>query len=362
MHDYDSLLFVSFGGPERPQDVMPFLENVTRGRNVPRERLLAVAEHYQHFGGKSPINEQNRALIAALEQDFRAHGIELPIYFGNRNWSPFLKDALSQMKTDGRRRALAFITSAYSSYSGCRQYLEDIERARAEVEGAPSVEALRRFFNHPAFIDACVARAQTAWQELSSELGADRSRARIVFTAHSIPLSMARGCDYEKQLRANSALIAERLAQSSTEIAPGDLTPSALPWDLVWQSRSGPPEVPWLEPDILDHLRTLHEGGVPGVLIAPIGFLTDHVEVLYDLDEEARKLCQQLGMAMRRAATVGTHPRFVEMIRSLVLERLRGAPLLGVGPLAPPPTVCSGSCCPRPERPAAKPPNAGGTR
>ena len=341
MHAYDALLFVSFGGPERPEDVMPFLENVTRGRNVPRERLLSVAEHYQHFGGKSPINEQNRALIAALEQDFRAHGIDLPIYFGNRNWSPFLKDALEQMKADGRQRALAFITSAYSSYSGCRQYLEDIERARAAVEAAPSVEALRRFFNHPAFIAACLERVQAAWQELGQELGAARSGARIVFTAHSIPQSMAQSCDYERQLRANSALIAERLSHPD--------------WDLVWQSRSGPPEVPWLEPDILDHLRALHARGVPGVLIAPIGFLTDHVEVLYDLDQEARALCQELRLPMRRAATVGTHPRFVEMIRLLVLERLRGAPLLGVGSLPAPPAVCAATCCPRPERPARPP-------
>ncbi|HEU4577960.1 MAG TPA: ferrochelatase [Polyangiaceae bacterium] len=346
MSHYDSLLFVSFGGPERPEDVMPFLENVTRGRNVPRERLLAVAEHYQHFGGKSPINEQNRALIAALGQDFRAHGIELPIYFGNRNWAPFLPDALKQMQADGRRRALAFITSAYSSYSGCRQYLEDIERARAALPGAPEVHALRRFFNHPAFLDACAARAEAAWSELGSELGARRSDARIVFTAHSIPLSMARSCDYERQLRANGQLIAERLAQSS---GGGELA-----WDLVWQSRSGPPEVPWLEPDILDHLRALHAQRVSGVLIAPIGFLTDHVEVLYDLDEEARQLCAELGMPLRRAATVGTHPRFVEMIRQLVLERLQGAPVLSVGPLPAPPGVCAPGCCPRPERPGPR--------
>jgi ferrochelatase len=353
MPHYDSLLFVSFGGPEKPEDVMPFLENVTRGRNVPRERLLAVAEHYQHFGGKSPINEQNRALIAALEQDFRAHGIDLPIYFGNRNWMPFLPDALQQMQADGRKRALGFITSAYSSYSGCRQYLEDIERARAAVPGAPEVEALRRFFNHPAFLDACTARAEVAWRELGAELGAARAGARIVFTAHSIPQSMARSCDYERQLRANGQLIAERLAQLSGERG-------ALGWDLVWQSRSGPPEVPWLEPDILDHLRTLHAQGVTGVMIAPIGFLTDHVEVLYDLDEEARQLCGEFGMPMRRAATVGTHPRFVEMIRQLVLERLQGMPLLSVGPLPAPANVCAPGCCPRPERPAPRGPGATG--
>jgi ferrochelatase len=354
MSHYDSLLFVSFGGPERPEDVMPFLENVTRGRNVPRERLLAVAEHYQHFGGKSPINEQNRALIAALEQDFREHGIDLPIYFGNRNWMPFLPDALKQMQADGRQRALAFITSAYSSYSGCRQYLEDIERARAQVPGAPQVEALRRFFNHPAFLDACTARAEAAWRELAAELGEQRAQARVVFTAHSIPLSMARSCDYERQLRANGQLIAERLAQSSGAGASGERT--ELGWDLVWQSRSGPPEVPWLEPDILDHLRTLRAQGVSGVMIAPIGFLTDHVEVLYDLDEEARQLCGELGLPLRRAATVGTHPRFVEMIRQLVLERLNGAPVLSVGPLPAPAAACAPGCCPRPERPTPRGP------
>jgi ferrochelatase len=341
MPEYDALLFVSFGGPERPEDVMPFLENVTRGRNVPRERLLSVAEHYHHFGGKSPINEQNRALIAALEQDFRAHGIQLPIYFGNRNWAPYLKDAMAAMTAAGHQRTLAFITSAYSSYSGCRQYQEDIERARAAVPGAPSVEVLRRFFNHPSFIAACVDRAAAAWQELGAELGSARSHARIVFTAHSIPVSMAQGCSYERQLLSNSRLIAERLGHPH--------------WDLVWQSRSGPPEVPWLEPDILDHLRTLHARGVSGVMIAPIGFLTDHIEVLYDLDEEARQLCASLRLPMRRAATVGTHPSFVEMIRLLVLERLQGAAQQGVGSLPPAPAVCAATCCPRPERPARPP-------
>jgi ferrochelatase len=339
---YDALLFVSFGGPERPEDVIPFLENVTRGRGIPRERLDTVAEHYQHFGGKSPINEQNRALIARVSDELAARGLRLPIYFGNRNWAPFLADAVADMKRDGVRHALAFITSAYSSYSSCRQYLDDIERARAAVPDAPPVDALRRFFNHPGFVDACTERARAAGDELALQLGESaRARARIVFTAHSIPSSMARSCDYEKQLRANAALIAERLGHDR--------------WDLVWQSRSGPPSVPWLEPDILDHLRSLHAEGVPGVLIAPIGFLCDHVEVLYDLDVEARALCTELGMPMVRAATVGTHPAFVRMIVDLVLERLHGLALQSVGPLPPCPHVCAAGCCPRPERPAATP-------
>lgn len=337
---HDALLFVSFGGPERPEDVMPFLENVTRGRGIPRERLESVAEHYHHFGGKSPINEQNRALIARVSEELAARGIRLPIYFGNRNWTPLLADAVADMKRDGVQRALAFITSAYSSYSGCRQYLGDIEEARAAVPGAPPVDALRRFFNHPGFIDACVDRVRAAYDELGASIGeAAKARARLVFTAHSIPSAMARSCDYEKQLRANGALIAERLGHEG--------------WDLVWQSRSGPPSVPWLEPDILEHLRALHGAGVPGVVIAPIGFLCDHVEVLYDLDVEARASCSELGLPMARAATVGTHPAFVRMIVDLVLERMQGSAPESVGPLPPCPNVCAPGCCPRPERPAA---------
>jgi ferrochelatase len=340
--DYDALLFVSFGGPERPEDVMPFLENVTRGRGIPRERLESVAEHYHHFGGKSPINEQNRALIARVSEELAARSIRLPIYFGNRNWAPLLGDAVADMKRDGVRRALAFITSAYSSYSSCRQYLDDIEQARAAVPDAPPVDALRRFFNHPGFVDACVDRVRTADHELGRQIGEGaRARAHIVFTAHSIPSSMAQSCDYEQQLRANAALIAERLGYER--------------WELVWQSRSGPPSVPWLEPDILDHLRSLHAEGVPGVVIAPIGFLCDHVEVLYDLDVEARALCSELGMPMARAATVGTHPTFVRMIVDLVLERVHGLPPQSIGPLPPCPLVCAPGCCPRPQRPGPAP-------
>lgn len=339
MPEYDALLVVSFGGPERPEEVMPFLENVTRGRGIPRQRLESVAEHYHHLGGRSPINDQNRALISALRPALVNEGLKLPIYFGNRNWAPLLEDAVREMKADGVRRALAFITSAYSSYSGCRQYLGDIEQARAAVEGAPVIEPLRRFFNHPAFLDACTERVQAAWVQLGASLSpSQRAEARLVFTAHSIPLSMAATCDYEAQLRANAAVIAERLAHPH--------------WDLVWQSRSGPPQVPWLTPDILDHVRALHARGTPGLVIAPIGFLSDHVEVLYDLDEEARLLCEELRLPMTRAGTVGTHPRFVETIVELVLERARGATPRAIGPLPAPPRDCAAGCCPRPPRPA----------
>jgi len=347
MPAYDALLFVSFGGPERKEEVLPFLENVTRGRGIPPERLASVAEHYYHLGGKSPINDQNRALILALERDLQAHGVRLPIYFGNRNWQPLLADTVAEMKAAGVQRALAFITSAYSSYSGCRQYLEDIERARALVPDAPVIEPLRRFFNHPGFLEATVERVGAAVAELLKGIGpSEASRARIAFTAHSVPRSMADTCDYQRQLLANSAFVAERVGH--------------LPWELVWQSRSGPPQVPWLEPDILDHLRRLHAEGTSGVVIAPIGFLSDHVEVLYDLDEEARQLCQELGMPMARAATVGTHPRFVDTIRELILERMENQPARSLGVLPAPPTVCAPGCCPRPVRPAAGEPKARG--
>lgn len=335
---YDALVLVSFGGPERPEDVMPFLENVTRGRGIPRERLASVAEHYHHFGGRSPLNDQNRALIAALRADFATHGIDLPIFFGNRNWHPFLADTVAEMRASGVRRALAFVTSAYSSYSGCRQYLEDIARARAAVADAPTIEPLRRFFNHPDFVTATIDRVRAAWEELRAGLAPGAgAAARLVFTAHSVPRTMAEGCTYERELRATAALVAEHLGHDR--------------WDLVWQSRSGPPQVPWLEPDVLDHVRTLHAERVPGIVIAPIGFLSDHVEVLYDLDVEARHLCDALGMPMVRAATVGTHPSFVACVRELVRERTDGTPARSVGPLPPSPDVCAPDCCPAPRRP-----------
>lgn len=344
MPKYDALLLVSFGGPEAPDEVMPFLENVTRGRGVPRERLEAVAEHYMHFGGKSPINAQNRELIAALQRELARSGPKLPIYFGNRNWHPMLHRAIEQMRDDGVHSALALVTSAYSSYSGCRQYREDIEKARESVEGAPHVEPLRRFFNHPGFVDACTDRVQAALTELGAA-PAGAPPPRIAFTAHSIPLSMASSCDYRDQLEANAELISERVGVAD--------------WDVVWQSRSGPPHVPWLEPDILDHLRALRERGTRQVVVAPIGFLSDHLEVLYDLDVEARALAEELGLSMARAGTAGTHPRLVEGLVQLVRERTEGAPLLSVGRLPARPVACAADCCPPPVRPRPGAPRPG---
>ncbi|QDU89965.1 Ferrochelatase [Pirellulimonas nuda] len=327
---YDSFLLVSFGGPEGPADVMPFLENVLRGKNVPRERMLEVEAHYQHFGGVSPINAQNRTLIASLRAEFDAAGVDLPIYWGNRNWDPLLPDTLRQMAADGRRRALAFFTSAFSCYSGCRQYRENIAAAREEVgAGAPVVEKLRMCFNHPGFIEPNAQNVRTCLEQVPPER---RGEALVLFTAHSIPLSMAENCRYEAQLNEASRLVAEGAG--------------APRWRLVYQSRSGPPHQPWLEPDVCDFLREEHaRGGLNDVVILPIGFVSDHMEVMFDLDTEARDLCEELGVNMLRAPTVGTHPRFVSMIRELVTERIAGDEKPALGAFGPSHDVCPADCC-----------------
>jgi len=306
---FDALLLVSFGGPVQREDVIPFLENVLRGRDVPRERLLEVASHYYHFGGRSPINDQNRVLIAALGK-----AVKIPIYWGNRNWHPLLADSVRQMREDGIRRAIAFPTSAFGSYSGCRQYLENIERARAEVgEGAPEIVKIPPFSGHPLFLEAMTDRVRTALAELPG--------ARVVFTAHSVPVSMAQASPYVEQLEAASRSVAEAAGASG--------------WKLVYQSRSGPPTQPWLGPDICDYLRES-----PGdTVIAPIGFLSDHMEVIYDLDTEARAVCEELGIRMVRAGTVGTHPAIIRMIAELIETE---------------PDPCAATCCPAPQRPAIK--------
>ncbi|HEY3939320.1 MAG TPA: ferrochelatase [Bryobacteraceae bacterium] len=331
---YDAILLVSFGGPEGREDVLPFLENVTRGRNVPKERLLKVAEHYYHFGGVSPINDQCRELMAALRKELDEYGIRLPIYWGNRNWRPFLDGALREMRSDGVKHALALVTSAYSSYSSCRQYRENIAAAQADAgEGAPKVDKLRVFYNHPGFIEACADRVREARSQFTAN-GVDND-VHLVSTAHSIPLALAQSSDYEKQLCETTRLVAE---------AAGLAT-----WDLVYQSRSGPPNQPWLEPDILEHLRRLHEQGVRNVIAAPLGFLSDHLEVLYDLDYEAQALADRLGIKMVRAATVGTHPAFLRALRELISERLcPNEPKLAIGFYGPNHDVCPPDCCPAP--------------
>jgi ferrochelatase len=339
---FDALLLLSFGGPEGPDDVMPFLRNVTRGRGIPDERLAEVAEHYAHFRGVSPINEQNRALIAALRTELAAHDIELPIYWGNRNWKPYVADAVRHMRDDGVQHALVFATSATSSYSGCRQYRDDLAQARRMAgEGAPDLVKLRHFFDHPGFVAAHADGVRAALETLPTEL---RSEARLVFTAHSIPTSMndvsgpeANGL-YLTQQRETARLVAETVRGAGAE------------FDLAWQSRSGPPQVPWLEPDISDHLRELAAGGARAVVVSPTGFVSDHIEVRWDIDVEARETAAALGLQFARAATPGAHPAFVGAIRELIEERLSNAQALALSPFGPSGIDCPIGCCPAPRR------------
>jgi ferrochelatase len=330
--EYDAILIVGFGGPERREDVIPFLENVTRGRGVPRDRLLAVAEHYYHFGGKSPLNDQVRELIGALRPALEERGITLPIAWGNRNWNPFLADALQELTTSGARRVLALVLAAYSSYSSCRQYLEDIEKARAACgPRAPAVDKIRVFFNHPGFVAANAERLHEALERIPADR---RARASVAFTAHSIPLSMAETSRYSDQLTETCRLVCERLEIPTSR------------WTLVYQSRSGRPTDRWLEPDICDHLTALSGAGVADVALLPIGFLSDHLEVLYDLDVEAREKSRGLGINLVRAATVGTHPQFVGALADLVEERVNQLPGRAVGgAFGPWPDVCPADCC-----------------
>ena len=314
---YDAFLLVSFGGPEKHDDVIPFLENVLRGKNVPRERMLEVAEHYYHFDGVSPINDQCRLLLDALRTEFAANGVALPIYWGNRNWDPMLADTVRQMRDDGVKHAVALATSAFGSYSGCRQYREDLEKARATVEGAPEIDKLPPFWNHPGFVETVTDRVREALAQLP---GAD-----VVYTAHSVPLSMAQSSPYEAQLR---------------EVCAGVNTALGLPDPvLVFQSRSGPPTQPWLEPDVSEYIRNTAS---KKIIVVPVGFLSDHMEVLFDLDTEAAEAAKERGIEFLRAGTAGTHPRFVTAIRELVLA----------SQVAPPAYICRPDCC----RPATRPP------
>ncbi|MBM3797442.1 MAG: ferrochelatase [Acidobacteria bacterium] len=320
---YDAVLIVGFGGPTGRDDVMPFLENVTRGRGVPRDRLLAVAEHYYHFDGRSPINDQVPALIDALKTVLASEGPPLPVYWGNRNWHPMLADTVRQMRADGVKHAVALATSAFSSYSGCRQYRENIAAAQTEVgEGAPRIDKIPPYWHHDGFTEAMADHVRAA-------LSAVPAGAELIFTAHSVPMFMATTSRYEEQLREASRRIAERAGHER--------------WSLVWQSRSGPPTQPWLEPDIVDYLRARPDRSP--VVIAPVGFLSDHIEVLWDLDHEAREACEELGIVMARAATVGTHAAFIAALRDLIL-----APL----------TPCAADCCPAPVRPPSAVPAARG--
>jgi protoporphyrin/coproporphyrin ferrochelatase len=353
---YDAVLLVSFGGPEKPEDVVPFLENVTRGRGIPRERLEEVGQHYYDFGGRSPINDQNRELLTALREDLAGAGIDLPVYWGNRNWDPYLSDTVRQMAADGVTRAACFVTSAYSSYSSCRQYRENLFDAVAEggqsVEGAPVLDKLRLYFNHPGFVEPVVDATLAALAELPDDV---RDGAHLAFVTHSIPETMndgsgPQGGQYVEQHRSVMVEVVERVRQ---EIGRRHRH------ELVFCSRSGAPHIPWLEPDVNDHLEQLHAQGAPAVVMVPIGFVSDHMEVVYDLDTEARATAEKLGLPATRAATAGIDPRFVAAVRDLLLERAaveRGEEVVraAVGTLPACWDRCAAGCCPNPrsERPA----------
>ena len=357
---YDALLVVSFGGPEKPEDVVPFLENVTRGRGIPRERLEEVGEHYFLFGGRSPINDLNRAFIAAVEEDLDGAGVDLPVFWGNRNWEPTIADALRRMRDHGVRRALCLFTSAYSSYSGCRQYRENLADAVAEVgEGVPALDRVRHYFNHPGFVEPMVDATLAALAELPAR---HRNDARILYVTHSIPLAMndasgrggapgqigadRDGGAYVSQHQSVAAEITERVRQQ---------TGHRFVSELVFCSRSGAPHVPWLEPDVGDRIAELAKEGVPAVAVVPIGFVSDHMEVVYDLDTEAKAVAEDAGVAFARAATAGLDPRFVTMVRELLLERAEAEraraagtpepPRPAVGVLEPSWDVCPVGCC-----------------
>ena len=330
---YEAVLLVSFGGPEGTDDVIPFLENVTAARGIPAERLAAVAEQYYHVGGVSPLNEQCRQLRAALAAHLSSAGFELPVYWGNRNWTPLIADTLAEIAADGHRSVLAVMTSPYSSYSGCRQYLEDIAEARSKLGSeAPIVDKVRAYYDHPGFVEPFIESAAEARNRLPV---LERAQAILVATAHSIPESMAQACDYEQQLQEVAQLVASGAGFDS--------------WALAWQSRSGSPETPWLEPDVNEFLASL-AADTKAVVLAPIGFVTDHMEVIWDLDVIAAKTAAKLGISISRAVTPGSGPdeRFVAMWAELIQERLAPrTPRRGMGSLGARPDVCPPGCCPK---------------
>lgn len=350
---YDALLLASFGGPEGPDDVLPFLENVTRGRGVPRERLEAVSHHYLALGGVSPINDQNRALIAALRTELAARALDLPVYWGNRNWAPFVAPELEHIRADGHRRVLAIATSAYASYSGCRQYREDLGGALVAtgLAGELTIDKVRHYFDHPGFVTPFAEGLAAALARLVSE-GVEAASTRVLFTTHSIPCSMAAASGPPGRFDADGAYVAQHLAAIGAVLdlvrASGVEVPA---WSLVYQSRSGSPHVPWLEPDINDALREAAGGGMTAAVVVPIGFVSDHVEVVWDLDHEARETCDELGVRMIRVATPGTHPAFVAGLVDLVEERIAGSPPAALSPLGPWPAICARGCCANPKGP-----------
>jgi protoporphyrin/coproporphyrin ferrochelatase len=358
--EHDALLLASFGGPEGQQDVIPFLENVTRGRGVPRERLETVATHYRALGGISPINEQNRELLAALRTELDRRGIDLPLYWGNRFWEPFLAPELERLHADGHRRVLALLTSAYSSYSGCRAYREDLAGALHETgfAGQLTITKLPPYCDHPGFVTPFADGVATALEELAAD-GVPTDEVRLVFTTHSIPNAMADTSGPPGAFGPGGAYLAQHHATAERVLDAVRARGVPLPrWSLVFQSRSGAPHVPWLEPDVNDAIRELDRGEVRAVVVVPIGFVSDHIEVIWDLDHEARQTCAELGIRMIRVATPGTQGAFVRGLVDLVEARLAGGPASS-DPSLGWPERCPSGCCPNPDPTAELPTVAG---
>jgi ferrochelatase len=349
---FDAVLLLSFGGPEGPEQVRPFLENVTRGRGVPPQRLDEVAEHYRHFGGVSPINGINRALAGQLGAELADAGLDLPVYLGNRNWEPYVEDAVTRMRDNGIRRAAVFTTSAYSGYSACTQYVEDIARARRVAgEHAPELVKLRPYFDHPLFVAMFAEAVGTAAATLPVELRGD---ARLVFTAHSIPVAADRRCGpglYSRQVAYAARLVAAAAGYSD--------------YDLVWQSRSGPPRIRWLKPDVAEHLSRLARARVKAVIVCPVGFVADHIEVVWDLDHELGHQAAAAGVGFARAATPGADRRFARLAVGLIGElrdRRAAARVTGPGPVAGCGTSVNGAPCRPPHCVAECPPAVSSAR
>ena len=331
---YDAILIVSFGGPEGPDDVMPFLDNVLAGLRVPPPVKARIAQRYHRFGGVSPINLHTREFIAALERELAASGPRLPVYWGNRNWHPMLGDTLARMAEDGIDRAIAYVTSTFSSYSGCRKYREDLYTAVDGLDGAPRIDKLRLGYNHPGFIGAMVDRLRDAFlrTRATRRQSATERQPALLFTAHSLPLSMAKACDYVAQLREACSLTAEMAGAGR--------------WELVYQSQNASYGEAWLGPDIGEALESVRAADHADVVVAPIGFVCDHMEVVLDLDVEAAQKADELGLNMVRAGTVGIHPAYVRMVRDMIVERMTPDPARPVlGNRAPNHDFCPADCC-----------------
>lgn len=339
---YDAILFASFGGPEKPEDVVPFLKNVTDGRGIPEERLAEVGEHYMAMGGRSPINDQNKDIIARLKPALAARGITLPVYWGNRNWEPFINPVVEQMHADGHRRVLGMVTSAYSSYSSCRQYREDFGLALQETGLDMAIDKLRVYFNHPGFLDPVADSVRAALADLTAE-GHEPHRVEILFSTHSVPNTMAETSGPRDTWQVESGGWYVRQHEAAIDYVMESV--GDVPHQLVYQSRSGPEFIPWTEPDINDVIEGLTDR--TAVIVVPIGFVTDHVEVVWDLDTEAKKSAQNAGLAFRRVPTSGSDPRFIEALVDLVEERLNPAfPKKCVTSFGETPDLCGAGCCP----------------